>query len=368
MFDFYDIFDIIVLLNGDLFYYFKITMSIESPSERLERTEAYLKKRLSNYNSIMPVKWWNVATLLAIYWEWMSYLVKENLKGRSDLIEKWKKFLLERNTDAIADLLIGFFEAKRRYGRDMERGEDKRDWFSLCSNYCKKNWWYNDENLLHIFFSSYSWAERRIYKKIETGKVLSDVSKSILQTMALTKSEMIKKEEEKKKKAEEKLKKAEEKKKRAGKKKKKTEEKKKRTEEKEIQKSKEESIDKIPVVRDEWAENHYGWDDENIMNEEWDVVFNPKYEHVPTENSDMSWDDDKKGVDPDYSTTLGWWSDSTDSRVSWSIFQTEEEPWESRKKNGRLKNKQETIIRDENWNLRRTTDGQYLIDFGEESW
>ena len=69
----------------------------------------------------------------------MDYLVKENLKKRSDLLQRWKKFLLERNTDAIADLIIGFFEAKRRYGRDMERGEDRRDWFSLCSNYCKKN-------------------------------------------------------------------------------------------------------------------------------------------------------------------------------------------------------------------------------------
>ena len=54
----------------------------------------------------------------------MDYLVKENLKKRSDLLQKWQRFLLERNTDAIADLLIGFFEAKRRYGRDIERGED----------------------------------------------------------------------------------------------------------------------------------------------------------------------------------------------------------------------------------------------------
>ena len=86
----------------------------------------------------------------------MDYLVKENLKKRSELLKKWQKFLLERNTDAVADLLIGFFEAKRRYGRDIERGEDKRDWFTLCSNYCKKNGWHEDENLLHSLFSSYS--------------------------------------------------------------------------------------------------------------------------------------------------------------------------------------------------------------------
>ena len=122
----------------------------------------------------------------------MDYLVKENLKDRSDLIKKWKNFLLERNTDAIADLLIGFFEAKRRYGRDKERGEDKRDWFALCRNYCKKNGWNEDEKFVHSLFSSYSAAERRIYKKVETGKVLADTTNSLLQTIALTKAEMIK--------------------------------------------------------------------------------------------------------------------------------------------------------------------------------
>ena len=259
-------------------------MSIENPSERLERTETYLKQRLSGYKSTMPVKGCDGVTLLEIYWEWMDYLVKENLKKRSELLKKWQKFLLERNTDAVADLLIGFFEAKRRYGRDIERGEDKRDWFTLCSNYCKKNGWHEDENLLHSLFSSYSWAERRIYRKVEWGKMLADTSKSILQTMALTKAEMIKKEEEKKKKAEEKAMKELEKQRRKA-------EREKRKEEKEIQKAKEESIDKIPVTRDEWAENHYGWDDKNIVNDEGDVVLNPKYEHIPTENSDMSWDD-----------------------------------------------------------------------------
>lgn len=51
----------------------------------------------------------------------MDYLVKESLKKKTDLLQKWQRFLFERNTDAIADLLIGFFEAKRRYGRDLER-------------------------------------------------------------------------------------------------------------------------------------------------------------------------------------------------------------------------------------------------------
>lgn len=307
-------------------------MSIESPSERLERTEAYLKQRLSDYKSIMPVKWWNGATLLDIYWEWMNYLVKENLKKRSDLIEKWQKFLLERNTDAIADLLIGFFEAKRRYGRDMERGEDKRDWFSLCSNYCKKNGWYDDENLLHIFFSSYSWAERRIYKKIEKGKVLADTSKSILQTMALTKAEMIKKEEEKKKKAEEKLKKAEEKKKRAEEREKKKEEKAKGKTEKKSRKS---NVDSVKS---------------NDSDE--------------TEISD--WNKDEKEVDLDYPESPEWWSGPTDPRFSWPTFQADVETWETKKKDGNSNDKKDAIIKDEKWNLIRTTDGQYLIDFWDD--
>jgi hypothetical protein len=75
--------------------------------------------------------------------------------------------------------------------------------------------------------------------------------------------------------------------------------------------------------------------------------------------------DDEKELDPDYPKTPEWWSGPTDPRVNWPIYQTEEEPWESKKKDDNLKNNQETIIRDENWNLRRTTDGQYLLDFGE---
>ena len=35
---------------------FNIIMSIENPSERFERTEAYLKQRLSDYKDVMPVK------------------------------------------------------------------------------------------------------------------------------------------------------------------------------------------------------------------------------------------------------------------------------------------------------------------------
>jgi len=267
-------------------------MGIEKPSERLERAEAYLKQRLSNYGEIMPVKGWKEITLLEIYGEWMNYLVKENLKKRSDLLVKWQRFLLERNTDAIADLLIGFFEAKRRYGRDLDRKEDKWDWFALCRNYCRKNGWYNDEDLLHSFFSSYSGAERRIYKKAEEGKVLADTSKSILETMELTKAEMIKKEEEKKKKAEEKKLKEEEKQKRKEERAKKAEEKKLKKEQKnkskevksvtdDIEKNDEEEIQEKVV--DEWAVNHYGGKDRDIVNEDGDVIPNPDQMHIPQE-------------------------------------------------------------------------------------
>ena len=42
-------------------------MTIENISERFERTEAYLKQRLSDYKDIMPVKGGNGVTLLEIY-------------------------------------------------------------------------------------------------------------------------------------------------------------------------------------------------------------------------------------------------------------------------------------------------------------
>lgn len=250
-------------------------MSIENISERLERTEDYLKQRLSAYKDVMPVKWWNSVTLLEIYWEWIDYLVKESLKKRSDLLKKWQNFLLERNTDAIADLLIGFFEAKRRYGRDLERGEDKRDWFALCKNYCKKNGWREDEDLLHSLFSSYSGAERRIYRKVEKGKLLADTSNSLLKTIALTKAEMVKKEENKKKKAEEKLKKEEEKKKR-----------------------KEERARKAEENRSKKAQKKKS-KGENSIDQEFD------------ENTE----DDEKEVDPDYPKAPEGWRDPVDPLV-----------------------------------------------------
>ena len=37
-------------------------------------------------------------------------------------------------------------------------------------------------------------------------------------------------------------------------------------------------------VLQEWAKNRYTWDDENIVNDDWDVIPNPKYEHIPVDN------------------------------------------------------------------------------------
>ena len=258
-------------------------MSVENLSERFERYEAYLKQRLSDYKETMPVKWWQGVTLLAIYWEWMDYLVKENLKKKSDLLKRWQRFLMERNTDAIADLLIGFFEAKRRYGRDKERGEDKRDWFTLCKNYCKKNGW-NDDELLYSLFSSYSWAERRAYRKVEKGMMLADSSRSILETLDFVKSEMAKKEEEKERKAIERKEKEAEKQRRKEERLRIKEEKQRKEAEKH-NKAQDEYIEETSKIVDEWAMNHYRGDDRDIEDENGDIIPNPKYVNNVDEDS-----------------------------------------------------------------------------------
>ena len=257
---------------------------MENLSERFERTEAYLKQRLSDYKDIMPVKWWQSVSLLAIYWEWMDYLVKEDLKKKSDLLKKWQRFLMERNTDAIADLLIGFFEAKRRYGRDKERGEDKRDWFTLCKNYCKKNGWNDDGDLLYSLFSSYSWAERRAYRKVEKGEMLADSSRSILETLAFTESEMAKKEEEKQRKAIERKEKEAEKQRRKEERLRIKEEKQRKEAEKH-NKAQDEYVEEISKIVDEWAMNHYRGDDRDIEDENGDIIPNPKYVNNVDEES-----------------------------------------------------------------------------------
>jgi len=277
-------------------------MDKEKLTERFEKIEEHLKERLKEVQERMLVKDWNWGwkqiSLLEIYGEWMNYLVKNNINNKNpeNLLNQWYKFLLQRNTDHVADLLTGFFEAKRRYGRDEERWEHQWDWFALCKNYCERWWWHSDEDLVYRFFSSYSGAERRIRTKIDTGKVLVKTSDSLLETMRLTREEIAKKEEEKKRRKEEKKRKDEEKQRKKEERARNAEENKlkkvqnkksKKIEARDAieQKLDEENFDEIDDEEeiDEWAVNHYGGNDRDIMNEDGDVVPNPDQMHIPQE-------------------------------------------------------------------------------------
>lgn len=50
----------------------------------------------------------------------------------------------------------------------------------------------------------------------------------------------------------------------------------------------EERVSEVLKKRDEeikeWAENHYGWDDRDVIDPEGNVVLNPKYEHISAES------------------------------------------------------------------------------------
>ena len=48
--------------------------------------------------------------------------------------------------------------------------------------------------------------------------------------------------------------------------------------------------DEIPDFVDAWAEHHYWWDDRDII-DGWDIIFNPKYEHVPVKDPRFSGDE-----------------------------------------------------------------------------
>ncbi len=45
--------------------------------------------------------------------------------------------------------------------------------------------------------------------------------------------------------------------------------------------------ERIMETLKEWVKNRYTGDDENIVNEDGDVVPNPKYEHIPVDNKEM---------------------------------------------------------------------------------
>ena len=306
-------------------------MSIENYEERLERAENWVKNGLWKVEQTMRVEDWKgnrqSVTLLQIYGEWMDYLVKNNFNKKEDnLLKKWQNFLLERNSDAIVALLTSFFEAKRRYWRDQQRWEDKRDWCALCKNYYKKWWWQSDEDLIISFFSSYSAAERRIRTNVKKGKMLSDTSKSLLQTIALTKAEMIKKEEEKKRKAEEKARKEEEKKKRI-------EERAKKAEEKKLKKAQKQTAKKEKTINNEI--------EENLENE------------------------DDKEVDSDYPKAPEWRSGPTDPWFEWTSSQSNSEVFNNEDGWKNVKNGiRPTLRRNDKWQL-VDEHGQTWLDFGD---
>ena len=287
--------------NWYIYIIYIYTMDTNNLKLRLEMAESWLKKRLWEFRSTMPIQ--NGASqqvsILDIYAEWMDYLTKN---GEKWLVVKRKQFLKERNTDAIADLIIWFFEAKRRYGRDQERWE-YRWWHQLCSNYCEKWWWRWDEALLHSFFSSYSAAEKRIRAKVKRWEILVSPRLSLLEMLdiaceketnkiielretTITKIKKIQEEQEKRKirlqstnnpklrntiqhKIQEQnislennlklLKKIE----------------------KEL--AKKWTTKEIPtnhIHSHKGTENHYGWNDRDIINDEGDIILNPSQESI----------------------------------------------------------------------------------------
>ena len=40
-------------------------------------------------------------------------------------------------------------------------------------------------------------------------------------------------------------------------------------------------------IKLEWAENHYAWNDRDVMNADGDIVPNPKYQHIPSQSDDV---------------------------------------------------------------------------------
>ena len=259
--------------------------------------------------------WNKYASLTDIYAERMAFLVKKNYewKDPNHLINKRYDFVLNHDNNAIADLIKWFFEAKRRYTRDKTNNEPQ-EWFSLCRIYCDKYKRQEPETIVHSFFSSYSAAEERICKKMKGWTVLVNTSDSIFDVLQVVKAEAEKKQQEKAEKlaekerliaeklAEKERKKAERERLRAEKL---AEKERKKAERERLKAGKTTKAKKITEgtskediendnIIDEWALNHYGWNDYNIVNEEWDVVPNePK----------LSFPDTSIATDDSFTTT-----------------------------------------------------------------
>lgn len=307
----------------------------EEENKQLEKIEKNLKAKLGEQADTMHVKGWGEATLLEIYSEWMDYLVKEYLKWRKQILLNWRNFLLMRNTDIVADIVKAFFAAKRRYGRDLERWEIKWEWFALCDNYSMR-YRHNDEDLIISFFSSYSWAERRIYNKIVEGKVLADTSKSLLEVMRSTEEEMLKKEADKKRREEEKRiaeaekqQRKEERAKKAEEKKRLEEEKKRKREEKKARKAEEKKLKNASKSKNVKAVD-------GVIDEQ-------------------EGDDREPDVDPDYPKPQEWWRDPVQPWTESSDSGKGEYGQNEKKNNGKKGRKW--------W---KKDDGQLSFDFWEE--
>lgn len=165
--------------------------SIEEYNERLENAESQLKQKLRDFHEYMPVRMENGGkenvTLLQIYGERMDYLVKNKNKDNvSNLLDQWKSLLVTYNVNVSIKLIMEFFKAKRNYRTWQTSGNYKQDSFWMCQIICEKIGLYWEDDLVNRLFSSYSAAEKRIRRKVKEWKVLSDTSKSLLESLSST--------------------------------------------------------------------------------------------------------------------------------------------------------------------------------------
>lgn len=167
--------------------------NIEEYNARLEKAETQLKQKLRDFYEYMPVYTDNNdrlnVTLLQIYDEWMNFLVKKSAKNnQDDLLNQWKTLLVTYSPNTLAELLIQLFNAKRNYQSWNQNGNYKQASAEEAKRISENLRIYNDD-LVNRLLSSYSGAEKRIRKNIKEWKLLSDVSKSLVELLSLAKDE-----------------------------------------------------------------------------------------------------------------------------------------------------------------------------------
>lgn len=165
--------------------------SIEEYNERLENAEFQLKQKLGDFHQYMPVRMndWSKenTTLLQIYSEWMDYLVLNYKKANpGNLLNEWKNILVTYNVNVPIKLLMEFFYAKRNYRAWQTSDNYRQDAYWMSQRICEKIGLYGEDDLVNRLFSSYSAAEKRIRRKVKEWKVLSDTSKSLLESLSST--------------------------------------------------------------------------------------------------------------------------------------------------------------------------------------